>query len=185
MKTYLITLSLSFVLIRATASTFTVTANPLWTATGISLGTGNNVSITATGIWSSSFVYRNFGPGGIYDPADAWDTFLNTGDNIHGQLLAYVGPDPYQGEWGNASFFPQATGYWDIGSSGSFTAPVSGQLWLGMNDGAVSEGISDNSGSVVASVQVVPEPSTGVLFTTGFCLLGLAFRSRSRSAVLR
>jgi hypothetical protein len=49
-------------------------------------------------------------------------------------LIAYVGSDPFQGQSYGTSFFPQSSGYWEIGSSNQFTSTNSGELWLGVND---------------------------------------------------
>jgi hypothetical protein len=81
-----------------------------------------------------------------------YDLFLYSAN--HGELIAYIGSDPYQGHWGDGSFFPQQTGYWAIGSSGQFTSNKNGELWLGFNDDAVSEVIGDNAGSVTADITV-------------------------------
>jgi len=72
----------------------------------------------------------------------------------HGRLLGFVGPDPYQGQWGNGGFFPQTSGYISVGSGQSFATPYAGELWLGLNDDAVTEAIGDNGGEVVANITI-------------------------------
>jgi len=134
------------------SSAIVVTANPLWTDTGLIINNGNIVSITASGTWNGGFG-GDVGPDGG-TPCCTYDMFLVNPTTLQGELIAFVGSDPYQGQWGNGSFFPQTTGYWGIGSSGSFVSNKSGKLWLGFNDDAVSQGVGDNSGSVAALVTV-------------------------------
>ena len=75
------------------SSVVTVTSNPLWTDTGITLA-GQNVDITASGSWTWGASYF-FGPDGDYQPGDAWDEWFQNG--YHGQLIAFVGINPYVG----------------------------------------------------------------------------------------
>jgi hypothetical protein len=149
--------------------TLVVPANPLWTPTAISLNTGDAVSITASGSWRGSLNPPWTGPDGLAQ--DGWANYnlFMFGTNW-GSLIAFVGPDPYQGHWGDGSFFPQTNGYWYIGSSAQFTSDKTGELWLGFNDDAVSKEIFDNQGSVTAQI-VVPEPSTVILALLGGALL--------------
>jgi hypothetical protein len=132
-----------------------VPAESLWTDTRITLSRGDTVAVTASGTWCWKVEW--VGPNGVYD--GTVDTFLN--DGTHGELIAFVGPDPYQGHWGDGNFFPQAAGYWGIGGSGQFISLTAGELWLGINDDAVTEATSDNSGFVVANISVVPVPEPG------------------------
>jgi len=147
--------------VKADASTVVVTANPLWTDTGFSVAIGTKVEINASGLWCLSQDWRGwFGPDGLTWDYGCWDTFLYEAN--HGELIAFVGSDPYQGHWGDGNFFPQHTGYWAIGSSGQFTSNKSGELWLGFNDDAVTENTWDNGGSVTALI--VTSPSYFVTF---------------------
>jgi len=162
----------------ATTLTLNVPANPLWTDTGIYLSIADTVVATASGSWSPS--NGNFGPDGFF--GENWLDGFMQGANI-AALIAYVGSDPYQGHWGDNTFFPQATGYWLIGSSGQVTSPYAGELWLGFNDDAESMLVGDNSGSVIAEITVVPEPSVfafGILNVVGM----LTLRRRTGRAVL-
>ncbi len=169
MQTNLITLSCLFVCIRTTAQIFTVTSNPIWTDTGIALSTGDTVSITAQASWTSGWYGGQvlLGPDGVPNTLNYYDDFLSSANNA--ELIAYVGSDPYQGHWGDGTFFPRSTGYWAIGSNGGLTAAESGELWLGMNDDAVSKSISDNIGTAQATVEIVPVPEPSV-----FCFAALA-----------
>ncbi len=58
-----------------------------------------------------------------------------------------------------------------LGSNVTVTANNAGELWLGMNDDAVSGGWQDNSGSLVATITLgqgaVPEPSSIVALLCG------------------
>jgi hypothetical protein len=146
----------------AQALTVVVPANPLWTDTLLSLTNGDIVTITASGSWAWDSTHWSGPDGDQGSPADG-DEFL-VGSVNKGSLLAFVGSDPYQSHWGDGSFFPQTSGYWNIGSSAQFTSDKTGELWLGFNDDAVSKNIYDNGGSVTALV--IPEPAT-------ICLLGL------------
>lgn len=138
----------------ANATTVSVTANPLWTDTGIHLSLGSVVNVTATGMWNSG--------GGLmsasgYVPGVQDDQFVA---GRHGNLIAYVGTDPFQGHWGVGSFWPQSVNYWVINTGAEFTSTAAGELWLGMNDASNSSaGMYDNSGSLSAQITIVPEPS--------------------------
>lgn len=134
-----------------TIISISVPANPLWTDTGLTVSNGDTVTITASGTWN--YGAGPLGPDG-YLPCCNWDLFMANPPALQGELIAFVGPDPYQGHWGDGSFFPRTTGYWDIGSSGSFISSTGGKLWLGFNDDAVSRAVGDNSGSVTASIAV-------------------------------
>jgi len=135
-----------------------VTSNPLWTDTGRTINIGDTVSITATGTWTWADWYGAwFGPDGesgtAGSPTGSYDYFLY-GAN-HAELIAFVGPDPYQGHWGDYNFWPQTTGYWAVGSSGSFVSDKAGELWLGINDDAATMDVGNNSGAVTASITVM------------------------------
>jgi hypothetical protein len=137
----------------------TVTANPLWTDTGITLTRGEAVSISATGSWNYST--GNIGPDG--DPnyfGGYWDEFgfFDTAD--HGRLLGFIGTDPFQGQWGNRSFFPQTSRYISIGSGRTFAAATAGRLWLGINDDAITKQVADNSGQLVATITLGSSDTT-------------------------
>jgi hypothetical protein len=132
----------------------TVPANPLWTDTGIALSAGQYAAISASGTWCWSHTFCN-GPDGspafqplAYDEFEFFDAF------DHGRLIAFVGADPYQGQWGNYEFFAQTSGYVSVGSGQTFPAPYSGELWLGINAGAVTESVSESSGHLIAKVTV-------------------------------
>jgi hypothetical protein len=131
---------------------FVIPANPLWTSTGIVLTAGQTVQLTASGSWSWGGGF--FGPDGDPNGPVHSDDFQHFDATDKGRLIAYVGADPYQGRWGDGGFFPQPSGYVSIGSLRTFTTTVSGTLWLGFNDGAVSGGASDNGGSVNVSISV-------------------------------
>jgi hypothetical protein len=135
----------------------TVPASPLWTDTGIALSAGQYATISASGTWCWSIDGHDYcnGPDGNpdfpplgYDEFEFFDTF------DHGRLVAFIGADPYQGQWGNVWFFAQTSGYVSVGSGQTFTAPYSGELWLGVNAGAVTQGVSDNSGQLIANITV-------------------------------
>lgn len=161
----------------ADASTsVTVTANPLWTDTGLAITNGQMVSITATGSWTTG-IGGSVGPDGDGSPCCNWDLFLMNPPAAHGELIAFVGPDPYQGHWGDGSFFPQpiGAGYWAIGSSASFTSDRNGELWLGINDDAVSKATGDNGGmqaTIITSRNIPEFPTVAVPVVS---VIGLLF----------
>jgi hypothetical protein len=138
-----------------------VPADPLWTDTGIVLVTGSTVTITASGTWWISYE-TSTGPDGV-----AWSTHFDEWEHFdatdRGRLVGYIGADPYQGHWGDGTFFPQPSGYISVGSSVVFTAAATGKFWLGINDDAVSKANYDNSGALVAEITV---STTATLPTT-------------------
>lgn len=128
---------------------FQVLAHPLWTDLGLVVENGSLVTTTASGFWNWGTNRSAFGPDGDSNsPYPFWDLFCSKARQ--GALIAYVGPDPFQGHWGDSNFFPRATGYWSIGSSNQFITDRTGELWLGFNDDAVSQNNWDNSGLVTA-----------------------------------
>lgn len=131
----------------------TIPANPDWTDTGIALSAGQTVTISASGQWSICPCFPTVGPdGGIYDYFhDEWQLF----DLVDaGRLIGFIGPSPFQGEWGNGDFFQQTSGYLSIGSGQTFAAPYAGELWLGINDDAITESAGDNSGQLETVITV-------------------------------
>jgi hypothetical protein len=158
-------LSLSISAAQATI-TMAIPANWPWTDTGLSLNNGDIVQISASGSWTwETGISPYSGPDGTSGTAGCYDTFLSSAN--HGALIAYIGVDPYQGNWGKGSFFPQSSGYLDIGSSAQFISSQNGELWLGFNDAAVTAGIYDNAGSVTAQISVTPESATLLLLGVG------------------
>ena len=138
---------------------FVVTANPLWTDTGIHVNSNDMVSFAATGSWTgdgSTWV----GPGGLTLPETAGDLFLTNTLAKQFSLIAFVGPNPYYSgntnEWGNGSYFPRRAGegYWELGATSQFTTDRGGELWFGFNDDAVDGPISDNYGTVAGQIQI-------------------------------
>jgi hypothetical protein len=148
------------------SASVTVTDNPLWTDTGIPLTNGAAITIVASGSWDMYCPYLGpeytYGPDGDTNTTYDSDRFFS-GAN-YAALIAYVGNDPYQGHWGDGTFFPTNSGYWNIGSFGQFTNPSVGELWLGVNAYAVS---TNNMGYVCGSVTaqitgtgwIVPPPT--------------------------
>jgi hypothetical protein len=123
----------------------------LWTNTGITVTQGQTITINANGFW-------NYGMGPLIvdgdDLNDNYDMFF--GNYIHGGLIGYIGSNPTQNHYpGNSDscvFFPQSSGYWQIGACSQYVCPIGGMLWLGMNDDANTGSSGDNSGEVQATV---------------------------------
>lgn len=159
----------------AVVTTLEVTANPLWTNTGIDVSINDFLSINPNqnDIWRGGGI--DVGPSGT--AINTWDLFTSV--SLHSSMIAYVGEDPYQGRWGDSTFFPQESGYIGVNNGVSFVSTESGRLWLGINDDAVSRGYSDNWGSITTSISVnpVPIPAPIILFSSGVIGM-LVLRSR-------
>ena len=146
-----------------------------WVDTGISVLAGDQLAITASGSWTADGV--NFtGPNG-YSQTSA-DNYLNTGDigvcafcakaqaGHWGALIGYVGNNPpAPGSYTASSVLPRAQRVFVVGSKLASTTPLTGELWLAMNDDAYSGYTQDNSGSVAASVSVTNNPPPGESIT--------------------
>lgn len=155
--------------------TLEVSANPLWTDTGIDVATGDIITVTpdVTDTWYTAGF--PVGPSGA--PLNNWDLFF--AGSLHSSMIAYVGSDPYQGHWGDGSFFPRATGYTAVNNGVTFPSFVGGSLWLGVNDDAVSMAIGDNFGSITTDVSVVPVPGAVLLGALGLSVAGFKLRKRA------
>ena len=147
----------------APATTINVAANPLWTDTGITLS-GETVSIRASGSWRWAFG-ETVGPEGgvVSDASDEWVPNFQ-----HGQLIAFVGDDPFALPYNAGNYFA-------VGSIGTFSG-LSGKLWLGFNDDRVSEAVSDNAGSVTATISVPDQGTTLLLLSISLFSLALLQR---------
>jgi hypothetical protein len=149
----------------ANATTVSVPADPLWTDTGMVLQ-GEKICISAEGSWTWG-TSTWFGPDGDYQPTLAWDEWVQNG--YHGQLVAFVGANPYAGVV-NVDFYP-------IGSNGSLSG-LSGQLWLGFNDDQSSNAVGDNAGSVRATIKTCVPEGGSALALMGLALGAVGFVSR-------
>jgi hypothetical protein len=126
-------------------------------STGITLAAGQAFSITATGLWS----------GGGCPPVDAngaacFGTAPITGINYF-SLVGKIGADSsYDASW------------FKVGTSYSGVAANSGTLFLAFLD---SDSFN-NSGSVMATVSVVPEPGTWALLGAGLVAVAAVAKRR-------
>lgn len=138
------------------AAPVTVTSNPLWTDTGVSLTASDTVTIhDASGSWTvHNGVWAATGPEGACVPGYEYDEWIT--NSCHGQLIGLVAPpglDP--------NTFPRLIPQGDPRlfsiSTNSITVTESpGRLWLGFNDDWSSgvAGVAGNSGSVVVQVNI-------------------------------
>jgi len=170
--------------LNAGASVVTVTSNPLWTDTGISLTPSESVTFSgATGSWTWEVPIGPFGPQGdpASNPADQWITAGN-----HGELIGYVDPTSSL----NLNAIPRviaqdAAGLFQIGANTVTISGMQGELWLGFNDDYSSYAVGDNAGSVTVNVAVgaIPEPSTFIIWSLlGGAALGLAWWRKRKAA---
>lgn len=154
---------ISYSLECSSTNLITVTANPVWTDTGLMVTNLDTVSCTAYGGW-----YGGNGACGPEGQVNDPDTFVLAPQF---SLIAFVGPDPYKDALGTNhyglvdGYFPQTAendsgtnGYWRVGTSNSFTIDRSGKLWLGFNDDARTAATNDNGGAVYGEVKILHHP---------------------------
>jgi hypothetical protein len=155
----------------------TVRSNPLWTDTGLTLTAGHQVRIVAVGTdrWTWGGLATNNAAGFLpWNKPNTHDRFLFEAN--HGEMIGFVGADPYQGNWGEPYYDwydegdprngqNQLPGYLHVGeqavTADGFhgTAGEGGRLWLGFNDDAQSQAVGDNEGSVEVTIHVSGRPA--------------------------
>lgn len=127
----------------ATPTTVTVPAGTPWTDTGVSVATGQSITIAMSGT-IDYLPSTPSGPGG---------KGFASGDCGYNQYINPPGSTyPFQAYgvkcWGSL-FKIGSTGIpFPTGTSTTFTAPVSGELYIGINDNY----FPDNSGSFTATI---------------------------------
>ena len=135
----------------------TVTANPLWTDSGLTVSAGQTLTISASGTWSWASGEWTDADGTIISNPDVFLSGAN-----QGSLTAYVGTHPpYEDDtganrWGDASYFPRPTGngYWLAGKRATITTDRTGELWFLFNDDATGQYIDDNAGTLEVRVTI-------------------------------
>jgi hypothetical protein len=161
----------------AGAATITVTAELLWTDSGIYLTPDMTVNLrNATGQWTWGGSWLG-GPEGdpIGGAANIWDEWIT--DGLHGQLIGYVGANPFSLRTSGQN----SPDLFQVGTNSVTLTGRTGELWLGFNDDFSSDATSDNRGCVTVEA-AVPEPST-ILLWAGLGTLGLvALRRRRKQA---
>jgi hypothetical protein len=126
-----------------------LTANPLWTDSGLTVSNGDHVIFPAAGHWDP-------GNGVSYGPEGSASLYGDWLQNTPwAGLLGFVGPNPHcddrgTNRWGDPTYFPRppGTNYWYVGTNVQFTATRAGELWFGFNDDAIGMAVWDNSGVV-------------------------------------
>jgi len=149
----------------ASGQPIVVTANPLWTDTGIAVATTDVVQIYgATGAWKAEVNVPFAGPDGSIRCDLVWDEWIS--DAHSGQLIGFVGSNP-----NNTNVVIQNSPALFVVSTNSVTfTGKAGELWLGFNDAFASrypsnQGVNDNSGSVTVTVARATLPqSLGISF---------------------
>ena len=167
----------------ADASSITVTANPIWTDTGIFLSPSDGVRIhDAIGNWTFGAGY--VGPDGWPDSPPAWVSDDWITDDRAGQLIGAVMPLGLDMNVSEA--VPQnAPELFQVGTASVTVSGEEGELWLGIND-AWTNGNSDNFGTLSVQVDAVPEPSTFTLLGIGvISLVAYAWRRRPKTSHIR
>jgi len=135
----------------------TVTANPLWTDSGLTVSAGQTLTISASGTWSWASGEWTDADGTIISNPDVFLSGAN-----QGSLTAYVGTHPpYEDDtganrWGDASYFPRppGNGYWLAGKRATITTDRTGELWFLFNDDATGQYIDDNAGTLEVRVTI-------------------------------
>ena len=152
----------------ATNVTVVVTANPLWTDTGIALTGTDAIQIYgAAGAWKTQPAFPFDGPDGSIHCEYVWDEWVT--DAQHGQLIGFVGSDPYVISQNDPSLFP-------VGTNSVALTGRTGELWLGFNDAYATRnpgniGVNDNSGSVTVNVTRATLPQNVNIARNGTDLL--------------
>lgn len=166
-----------------------VNADGVWENTGIQLRPGDQITITASGVWTPG------PPGGIVGPDGAsipWpDNFLNRADigvcgfcattrvQHWGALIGYIGDNPPQvGSYVSQNVLPEANKVFLVGSSFVTRTVLAGTLWLNINDDAYSGNTMDNDGELNANAKLqtldVTPTRTPTITPTPTLLPGLA-----------
>jgi hypothetical protein len=158
----------------------TVTSNPLWTDTGITVAADETVNITATGLWIWGGGIPFTDAGGQDLVGTQWSGFVTdefVQNGYQGMLIGFMGTSP--GSFGNYASGP----FFAIGDASTFTTPASGDLWLGFNDDEYSNAVDDNVGTQLVTLtgdfttSEVPEPSIAMLLINGI-LAAVCFMRR-------
>jgi len=162
-----------------------------WTNSGLFVHTGDAIDVTSTGVWNA--FDGNYGADGspvwwpdqFLSPLGAFSGYPAPVGTHFGGLIGYIGETPPPvGSYLSMSVeqrLEQIAHLVVLGSNVHVTAPLSGALWLGMNDDAYSGNLSDNSGAIQVNVRVtspVPEPETYALMLAGLAVIGTAARRR-------
>jgi hypothetical protein len=135
-----------------------VTANPLWTDTGIALATTDVAQIYgAAGGWAAQTSFPFSGPDGTNLCEDVWDEWIS--DGHQGQLIGFVGVNPNN----TNAVFADGPGLFVVSTNSVTFTGRAGELWLGFNDAFATRypgnvGVNDNSGSVTVNVTTVSLP---------------------------
>jgi hypothetical protein len=142
-----------------------------WTDTGVSLKSGETISIQASGSWTTGVSWTDPEGDASLNGGYTWATWLAPPTANFGELVAFVGDNPMEGS------FPVGPNnhYWTIGKGATIVPDRDGKLWLGINDDANGGYLWDNGGSL--SVIITPSstsiPEFPSVIMPVFAILGI------------
>jgi len=147
----LLSLSFSAPAFALSFTDFSVDATASWVDTGILIGLGNQIDMTAEGMASGGST-----PNGPAGDGGACGSCIAPVPFSHYALVGRIGPGP------GTEFL--------VGENYSGTAAAAGNLFLAFND----DFHDDNMGFFLVSGTVVPEPSTALLLAVGLFALAVS-----------
>ncbi len=159
----------------AEAGLVSVSANPLWTNTGLELNGETLTVYGATGRWF--WQEETDADGTSVGSSFLYDEWIQNGR--HGQLIGYVGDlDPNSMPRVIAQDTPEL---FAVGTGSVTKSGLIGHLWLGINDDYSTNNFGDNTGTITALVDVAPVPvpaSAWLMFTGLASFMGLRRKRR-------
>jgi hypothetical protein len=176
-RTAAILLAFFCVSVRGSAAVYNlqVPSNVPWFDTGINVGFGDQLLVSASG--TVEYFYANHattGPGGTnWDGVQFFSTDLLP-DTTVVSLIGKIGGTTAAGTGALVTPGTPGNGFGYVGASYNQIVRVSGRLFLGFNDQYYYPGVdaySDNIGSFNVTITVVPEPSAAAIAGFGALML--------------